>query len=428
MDTVVGINAGKACATCDTPPSCTHKYEIKGKSETHLSFPENHKMFEVVNIISEKREYTLTSNLTPIKCISGKSNCPITYIYSQDNQKKIELDPNHKSSTYIIKSNANLPEMDIWDRIQNLFSSWDDKIGKTTYYSQTTDCSGLVQSTQINLYPKYLVSASVKIGSTTNVKDHIKAKRSDYSKEEFEQLKKELKVDRWSQIGQYIHDREYTIDFSCSDTFFDEENNFELTPYEKKKKIWKHKNSIIERLRKSIENMGDNLFKKAGGNFGIKEISLNGPNISIEGEKELVIIDLRPDFQYKWNLSFFPLFGMTIKIDIIHVVLSILGTPGAGRAWRELRETMEDQMDKMNDPKNKAAGGAIFYLDLTIDGELLNTKAEIIYKNKKRELIGEVGGSLGLDISLGIEAGARVFLFKEYSQQREQRKQEFHRF
>ncbi|PHM44798.1 hypothetical protein Xmau_01512 [Xenorhabdus mauleonii] len=412
MDTVVGTNAGKACATCDTPPSCTHKYEIKGESETHLSFPEKHKIFEVVNIISEKREYEITSNLTPVKCISGKLNCPITHIYSQDSQEQFELNPNNKSSTYTIKSDVKLPEMDIWDKIKSLFTSWDNSIEGKTYYSQTSDCSGLVQSTQINVYPKYLISASLGIGVTTNAKDHIEAKRSNYSKEEFERLKKELKVERWSQIGKYIHEREYTIDFSCSDTLFDEENSFELTPYEKKKKIWTHKNSIVERLRKSVENMGSNLFKKAGGNFGIKDVSLNGPNISIEGKKELVIINSLPDFQYEWKCSFFPLFGMIIKIDLINVIIAILGTPRAGREWRELRELMEEQLDNLNDPKNKLAGGTIFYIDLTIDGELLNTDFILTKKNKEIEPIGEIGGSLGLELSVGVEAGARILFIE----------------
>ncbi|MBD2811265.1 hypothetical protein ID853_10315 [Xenorhabdus sp. Vera] len=412
MDTVVGTNAGKACATCDTPPSCTHKYEIKGEKEIHLNFPEKHKMFEVVNIISEKREYTLTSKLTPVKCISGKLNCPNTHIYSRENQEEFELDPNHKSSTYTIKSNTKPPEIDIWDKIQSLFTSWNNSIEGKTYYSQTTDCSGLVQSTQINLYPKYSISASLNLGVTTNVKDHIEAKRSDYSKEEFERLKKELKVERWNQIGKYIHEREYTINFNCSDTFFDEENEFDLTPYKKNKKIWKHENSIIERLRKYIEHMGNNLFKKAIGDFGIKEASFNGPNISIEGKKELVITDSIPDFKYDWKFSFSPLFGITIKIDIINVIISILGTPRAGRYWRELRETMEEQLKKVNDPKNKLAGGAIFYIDLTIDGELLNTDFTLTKKNKEIEPIGEIGGSLGLELSAGVEAGARILFIE----------------
>jgi hypothetical protein len=384
-----------------------------------INFPEKHKKLEIINIISDKRECKFISKLTPIKCINRKPDCPSTHIYSsgyyvfsQESRNKFDLNPKNKSSNYIIKSNEKLSEMDIWDKIQNLFTSWDDSIKGITYFSQTTDCSGLVQSTKINVYPKYSISASIKIGVITNVKEHEKVKRSDYSKEEFEKLKRELKVERWSQIGKYVHEREYTLDFSCSSTFFDEEDSFEYTPFEKKSNIWKHKNSIVERLRKSIENMGHNIFKKAGGNFGIKEVLLNGPNISIEGKKELAIVDSLPNFQYNWKFSFSPLFGMTIKIDIINVLLAILATPGAGRAWKELRETMEEQMDQMNDPKNISSAGAIFYIDLTIDGELLNTNAEITYKNKKRELIGEVGGSLGLEVSVGIEAGAKILFIQ----------------
>ncbi|MDC9623722.1 hypothetical protein PSI22_19315 [Xenorhabdus sp. XENO-7] len=418
MDTVVGTNAGKACATCDTPPSCTHKYEIKGEEGTHISFPKEHKIFEVVNIISEHREYTLTSELTPVKCISEKPDCPSTHIYSQDNKAHFELTPKNKKQTYTIKNNAVLPEIDIWDKIRNLFTSWDDSIEKTTYYSQTTDCSGLVQSSQINVYPKYSLSASIELGVGSNAKDYNQASRSDYTREEFEQLKKELKVEKWSEIGKYIHARKYKLDVGYKTQFFDEEIPYEFTLYEKNKNVWNHKNSITQKLRRSVENMGNHLLKKAGGSFGIKEVSLNGPNISIKGKKEFVIINSHPDFEYNWRLSLAPLLGVKITLDIINVILAIIGSPKAGSYWQEFREEMENQINKLEDHENKLAAGGICYFDLVITGNLLNASGNLIRKEQKTQLIGKFGSSLKLEIKGGVIAGARFFfvegLFSAY--------------
>lgn len=414
MDTVVGINAGKACATCDTPPSCTHKYEIKGEKETYINFPEKHKTFEIINIISDKREHTLTSKLTPIRCISGKPNCPSTHIYSHESQEKFELGPSHKSSTYTIRSNAKLPEaklpgIDIWDRIEDLFKSWNNSIGKIKYYSQTTDCSGLVQSTQINVYPQYTLSASFEINFENNVKDHYVAKRSDFTKEDVKKLKKELGVKKWSDINKYVNERKSTLEFKSEIKFFDEKYPYNFILGELNENIWNNKNSVTQKIRRLLDKVINSILKKAGGSFGIKDALLNGPNISAKGKKELIIVNSRPDFEYEWNLLFSPLIGLTITLDIINVIIAIFATPVTGDKWRSFRTSMEDQMDKLKDHKNRVVAGGLPYADLIISGEILNTGVSVLRKEQKMNVIGKTGSSLGLAIKIGFDTGARVF-------------------
>ncbi|NRN30840.1 hypothetical protein [Photorhabdus heterorhabditis] len=416
MDTVVGVNAGKACATCDVPPSCTHRYMLTDDCNIYINFPSISKMFEVVSIISETKSYTFMSSFTPTNCINNKKNCPTTYIFRKGGTENIELTPNNPKKSYTITNDqAKLPIFTTpWEWLKEFFARDVNEIDKVTYYSQTVDCSGLVQKTQIDVYPKYILSGELKIDVKHAAHSTFKAKRSDYNKDQFDQLKNELGKTKWSEIGRYVHEKEYTATGKTELQLFDKKNNSDFTIFEGKKNIWKDKKSLVEKVKDAVEKAGTRILANKGGMAGIKEINLLGPSVEISGNKELKIINSIPSFEYNCKLKLAPLLGLEVRLDIINVLIAILGSPVAGKKWHDLRKLMEEQKDKMDETiKNgKTTGYTLFYIDFIISGEILNGGVTITKKNNHVKLIGEIENKLPLELKAGFEAGFRVLYVK----------------
>ncbi|MQL49295.1 hypothetical protein GEA64_15580 [Photorhabdus khanii] len=415
MDTVVGVNAGKACATCDVPPSCTHRYILTDDCIKYIDFPPISKMFEVVSIISEKRIYKLTSKLAPTKCLNNKENCPTTYIFRKGGAENIELTPKNLKKSYTITNDqAKLPIFTTpWEWLKEFFARDVNEIDKITYYSQTVDCSGLVQKTQIDVYPKYILSGEFKIDVKNSAHSTFKAKRLDYNKDQFGQLKNELGKTKWSEIGRYVHEREYTIAGKTEYQLFDKKNNSDFTILEGKKNIWKDKKSLVEKVKNAVEKAGSRILTNKGGMAGIKEINLLGPSVEISGNKELKIINSIPSFEYNCKLKLAPLLGLEVKLDIINVLIAILGSPAAGKKWHDLRKLMEEQKEKMKDrKKGNVAGYGLFYVDFIISGEILNGGVTVKKSANDVKLIGEIENKLSLKLKAGFEAGVRILCIK----------------
>lgn len=112
--------------------------------------------------------------------------------------------------------------------------------------------------------------------------------------------------------------------------------------------------------------------------------------------------------RYDLDLSFTSLIGLGLRIDIINVLLTRVGT---GKHWREFCQYMEEKKKEMEESRNRPDlnGYVIIFLDLFIEGRLLDGGLKLTYDDEVK-LSTEMKGSLNVAIRAGGEFGIRIFI------------------
>lgn len=116
----------------------------------------------------------------------------------------------------------------------------------------------------------------------------------------------------------------------------------------------------------------------------------------------------KPSYRYDLDLSFKPLIGLGLRIDIINVILARAGT---GKHWREFCQYMEEKKKEMEESRNKPDlnGYVIIFLDLFIEGRLFDGGLKLTYDDEVK-LSSEMKGPLNIAIRAGGEFGIRIFI------------------
>lgn len=445
MDTDFSPIAAEPCIDCETPPSCTQEYKITYSGKDLINFPVTHNMIEAIHIIVAQRNTVLNAALQASQCVKNSKHCPTALIYADNYQqeryeksstgvlpwhvsfenKKISVVANSGFVSDEIVSQQHIKAIseEPIEWLKDFFSQDINKY-RINYVSLVSDHSGLVQRTTCYAYPKHSSSMEFKFSRSQDIKDvNVIKDRHTYTKEEAARLKRDGNVKKWSELKDNYTKSEIVISFEAKKSFFDESrsSNAGLELLSQKGNDTCVKQNVGKQIFKKIDWLLSKILGKDGlANLGLKEIKLLGPNISVSGTKTLNFAkdgmsagDInysthnKPSYRYDLDLSFKPLIGLGLRIDIINVILA---RAGAGKKWREFCEYMEKKKE-MEESRNKPGlnGYTIIFLDLFIEGRLLDGGLTLTYDDEVK-LSSELKGTLNIAIHAGGEFGVRIFI------------------
>ncbi|WP_027362136.1 hypothetical protein [Halodesulfovibrio aestuarii] len=406
------------CFPCHGVPLCVSEYKIAGLPNAQtINYPNESKLFEAVTILSDSTGEILTSTLVPKgTCSNGKADCPKTVIKKKRHFHRddvvAELSPAKLSETYTVSYDPEklLKPLGVWEWLKQALDTDASKIPSQEYISTTSDCSGVVQTTTIDVFPELIYEGNLTIGSIINAETESEIKkRYKYEEKEAVELQKLAKKKKWSKVGKYVSEKEFTVKFTGTTFVGHEFKKYPVTLLNKKGADFRNKNSPVHKVTRILQQLGTKAMGNNSNAF-IKKITLIPPQLSISGKKELKIYKNALCYDYKYSLNVDPLLGIVVILDVIDVLLSLLASPGAGIAWRNLRERLEEMKKHTEEDQKKFGWYGIFYIDLVISGKILQGEASLVSTNHVRSLEGKVGNEFGLQIKAGVEAGAKLLL------------------
>lgn len=447
MDTDFSPTVTEPCVDCNTPPSCTQEYKITYSQNNLVNFPTKQGMREAIHMIVAKRETTLISTIKASKCVRDSKNCPAVLIYADNyNYERYEnfgsdqllWDISFKKDkiNYLSENRAVSDEIISEEHIKKIseepiewlndFFTQDINKYRIDYISLVSDHSGVVQRTTCYAYPKQSSSMSFKFECSQGIEEvNVIKDRHTYRKEEAERLKKNAGVKKWSELKDNYTKKVTKISFEAKKSFFSESrsSNIGVEHLSIQGNDTRVKKKAGESIFKGVDGIMSKILGKDGlAHLGLKEIKLLGPNFNISGTKSLdfskdrtavdsnnlVYSTKKPSYRYDLDLSFTPLIGLGLRIDIIGVILARAGT---GKKWREFCDYMEEKKKEMEESRNKPDlnGYAIIFIDLFIEGRLLDGNVKLTFDDEVK-LSSELKGTLKLAIRAGGEFAARIFI------------------
>lgn len=406
------------CFACHQPPYCTAGYTMSGFPEgVTIDYPNSSGANKELTFLDNEK-VSITSVLIP-NGVCVLANCPETIILEKNGKEGdtelARLTPAKLSKTYKLSYDGEkfLRELDPWEWLQLALERSPKKILPKEFISTTTDCSGTVQTTTLKMYPKYKLDGKITLGSKVNAEanERIK-KRHKYSREDALKLQKKTNKKKWKDIGKEIYPEDFNVVFESTVSIGDKTKKSDCTLVQSDSSL-KHKKSLTHKTSELFKKIGNHVL---GGNKNegglIKKLTIIPPQLELSGFKELKCQNDAPYFEYNYALKMAPLIGAEIVIDVIGVLITLLGSPAGGKAWKELRDQLQEMKERVERGARKNDMYGLFYIDVVLTGEVINGEGTLVSKNNEEEFKGEMGSKLSLQIRAGVEAGVKILCVK----------------
>ncbi|MDX7991509.1 hypothetical protein [Xenorhabdus littoralis] len=407
---MTSTKAGSAICSCDNPDDCTHKIDVtlgdKTFSYTQSWFP------QVLYYVLDAPKTTFTSldewpkeekpnveiKLSSVSkgCISHNPECPIGNVFNEQGQPIAQFSP---KNTYKGKLFYDKTQQDFLTLIPGPFmilKRFLDKdfyagIEKQHYQILVDECSNkpLTKETLsgINKALFYLRGKKTVLNSNIYLvtKEKIEVDltfSADKEVDEFtdqERRKQQRNTNREQGLGQrghrgwrndttrYAVRNAYSIEGAVKTQKGGASQTWKKTLLEKEFKKSKNTLKSIDSLKQNIDKFTN--FLTAGhprDKFKILKLEVLYPEIQVHGEYELSHSD---DFKlyrkFGAEISASPLFGLSLKLDVIQLVAAAFKINTAVSVLREAGEVYEEKVKK---GENGAYAGA--ELNLITEGAL----------------------------------------------------------
>ncbi|OTA14647.1 hypothetical protein Xbed_03659 [Xenorhabdus beddingii] len=453
---MTSIKAGSALCDCDNPDDCTHKIDItlgdKTFSYTQSWFPQAlyyvldvpKTTFTSLNEWPKEEKPNVEIKLSSVSkgCISHNPECPIGNVFNEQGQPVAQFSP---ENTYKGKLFYDKTEQDFLTLIPGPFmvlkrfldKDFYEGIEKQHYQVLVDECSNkpLIKETQsgIGKVLSYLRGKRTVLNSNIYLVTQEKIEvdltfSADKEVDEFtdeERKRQQRKTNREQGLRQrgyrgwrngttrYEVRNTYSIEGSVKTQKGGASQIWKKTLLEKEFKKSKNSLKTIDSLKQNIDKFTN--FLTAGhprDKFNILKLDVLYPEVKIHGEYELSHND---DFKlyrkFGAEISASPLFGLSLKLDVLQLIAAAFKINTAVALLREAGEVYEEKVKKGEDG---AYAGA--ELNLITEGDL-NVKFGWESDEKgdwafKKDDLFEVG--FGIKAEANIRGGVRYGIINGY--------------